>query len=72
MKKTGWIPYNELAWTEHIIAPPEDYAEETELIIKTIIDQSRIKANTLLHLGCGAGGNDYTFKNRKIIWNSLW
>ena len=54
--------YSDLAWTEHIIAPPEDYVEETELFSKIIKEHSKIEARTLLHLGCGAGGNDHTFK----------
>jgi SAM-dependent methyltransferase len=62
MKKTNWCIYNDLAWTEHIIAPPEDYAAETDLFSRVIKQHSKIEARTLLHLGCGAGGNDYTFK----------
>ncbi|MBM4451606.1 MAG: class I SAM-dependent methyltransferase [Chloroflexi bacterium] len=57
-----WLAYNELAWTEPIIAPPEEYAEETEQYIKVIKEHSKIEVKTLLHIGCGAGGNDYTFK----------
>jgi|Deesub1362A_J573_1020465.scaffolds.fasta_scaffold29454_1 SAM-dependent methyltransferase len=62
MKKTKWRAYSDFAWTEHIIAPPEEYVEETELFSKVIKEHSKIEARTLLHLGCGAGGNDYTFK----------
>ena len=62
MKKSKWRTYSDFAWTEHIIAPPEEYVEETELFNKIIKEHSRIEARTLLHLGCGAGGNDYTFK----------
>ena len=62
MKKTKWRTYSDFAWTEHIIAPPEMYVEETNLFSKIIKEHSEIKASTLLHLGCGAGGNDYTFK----------
>ena len=62
MKKTKWRAYSELAWTEPIIAPPEEYVEETELFSKVIKEHSKIETRTLLHLGCGAGGNDYTFK----------
>jgi len=64
MKKIKWKAYNDLAWTELILSSPEDYIEETELYCKALIDHSKIKINTLLHLGCGAGINDYTFKNR--------
>lgn len=54
--------YDDLAWMWPIISPPEDYVEETELFSKTIKGHSRIEAKTLLHLGCGGGHNDYTFK----------
>jgi len=62
VKTSKWRAYSDLAWTEPIIAPPEEYVEETELFIKAIKEHSKIEAKTLLHLGCGAGGNDYTFK----------
>jgi trans-aconitate methyltransferase len=61
-KVAKWRAYSELAWTESIIAPPDDYVEETEPYIKAIKQHSKIKVKTLLHLGCGAGGNDYVFK----------
>lgn len=62
MKTTKWRAYSELAWTETIISPPEEYVEETELFAKVIKEHSKIAANKLLHFGCGAGVNDYTFK----------
>jgi SAM-dependent methyltransferase len=58
-----WKAYNELAWTELILCSPEDYIEETELYCKAIRENSKTELKTLLHLGCGAGINDYTFKN---------
>jgi len=58
----GWLAYSDLAWVEPIIAPPEEYLEETEQYCKVIKEHSKIGVKTLLHLGCGAGGNDYTFK----------
>jgi SAM-dependent methyltransferase len=61
-RRTKWLAYSDLAWTEHIIAPPDEYTEETELLVNTIKQHSKIDLKTLLHLGCGAGGNDYTFK----------
>lgn len=61
-RRTKWLAYSDLAWTEHIIAPPDEYTEETELLVNTIKQHSKIEVKTLLHLGCGAGGNDYTFK----------
>ncbi|MHC2995545.1 MAG: class I SAM-dependent methyltransferase [Candidatus Atribacteria bacterium] len=54
--------YGDLAWTWPIISPVEDYIEETELFSKLIREHSKIKVKTLLHLGCGGGHNDYTFK----------
>jgi SAM-dependent methyltransferase len=60
--KYEWLAYNELAWTEPILAPPEVYAEETGLLVNAIREHSKTEVKTLLHLGCGAGGNDYTFK----------
>lgn len=62
MKKNKWRPYSDLAWIESIITSPDDYVEETESFVKAIKGNSKIEARTLLHLGCGAGGNDYTFK----------
>ncbi len=61
-KYEGCPAYGELAWTESILAPADEYSEETAGYIKTIKKHSKIKAQTLLHLGCGAGGHDYTFK----------
>lgn len=57
-----WIGYNELAWLEPIIAPPEQNKDETELYCKLIKEHSLIEPKTLLHLASGAGINDYTFK----------
>ncbi len=54
--------YGDLAWTWPIISPVEDYIEETELFSKLIKEHSTIEVNTLLHLGCGGGHNDYIFK----------
>lgn len=61
-KNKKWLSYTDLAWAELIISSPEEYREETELFCKTIINNSKIKPQTLLHLGCGAGIYDYTFK----------
>jgi SAM-dependent methyltransferase len=54
--------YSDLAWTWPIISPVEEYIEETELFSKLIREHSTIEVKTLLHLGCGGGHNDYTFK----------
>ena len=62
MKTTKWRGYSELAWTEPIIASPEEYAEETEQFSKVIKENLKVDPKTLLHLSCGTGGNEYTFK----------
>lgn len=62
MTKIEYQAYGDLAWTETIVAPPEKYIEETEPLCTIIKEQSALEVKTLLHLGCGAGGNDYTFK----------
>jgi predicted TPR repeat methyltransferase len=58
----NWMAYNELAWTGDILAPPETYEEEALIYVEAI--KSRIYAQivTMLHLGCGAGGHDFHFK----------
>ena len=61
-KANKWLSYTDLAWTELIISSPEEYREETKSFCKAIINNSKNKPQTLLHLGCGAGINDYTFK----------
>lgn len=55
--------YHDLSWIWPIISPPEDYEEETEFFSRTIKEKAAIDVRTLLHLGCGGGRNDYTFKN---------
>ena len=62
MQANGWLSYGDLAWTESIITSPGDYAEETDFYVDIIKENAEIETKTLLHLGCGAGGNDYTFK----------
>lgn len=59
---SGWISYNELAWTEPILAPPESCREEIETYCSLIKKHSQIEPVTLLHLACGAGSFDHTFK----------
>ena len=60
----GWMAYNELAWMDDILAPPETYAEEVQLYIDAIRERMPIQSSTstMLHLGCGAGGHDFHFK----------
>ncbi|MGI6004927.1 MAG: class I SAM-dependent DNA methyltransferase [Christensenellales bacterium] len=57
-----WSVYNDLAWVDDILAPPEACEEEALLYIEAI--KRRIPANnpTMLHLGCGAGRLDFHFK----------
>jgi len=63
-----WKAYNELAWTDTILAPPETFQEETSFYIQILnkILKKDINKNlpTMLHLGCGAGGHDYHFKKQ--------
>jgi SAM-dependent methyltransferase len=54
--------YNDLAWIWPIISPPEDYVEESESFSKILKQEAKIEVKSLLHLGCGGGHNDYTFK----------
>ncbi len=54
--------YHDLSWLWPIISPPEDYIEETEFFSRIIKEKATIDVQTLLHLGCGGGRNDRTFK----------
>ncbi len=54
--------YHDLAWLFPIISPPEDYIEETKFYFQWIRQVSKIPVKTLLHLGCGAGHNDFSLK----------
>lgn len=67
MAAPPWIAYNDLAWVDTVVGSPEDYVEETELYVRLIRDHSRHAPATLLHLGCGAGGNDFTFKRHFAV-----
>ncbi len=62
MRNNNWLSYGDLAWTESIISSPGDYARETEFYVRLIKEHSEIEPETLLHLACGAGINDYVFK----------
>lgn len=57
-----WIAYNELAWTEDLLAAPESYEEEVRVYVDLITRTASWPPRTLLHLGCGAGGCDHIFK----------
>ena len=54
--------YSDLVWTWPIISPPGDYVPDTEFFSKIIKEYSKTEPKTLLHLGCGGGHNDFTFK----------
>lgn len=54
--------YHELAWAWQVISPVEEYVKETEFISKMININAAGSVDTLLHMGCGGGHNDFTFK----------
>jgi len=58
----SWKVYNNLAWTEEIIAPADSYKEEAGFYVETLLKYLNNHTPTLLHFGCGAGGHDYHFK----------
>lgn len=62
-----WAVYNDLAWTEHILAAPETYAKEALSYIETIKSHISIPFPTMLHIGCGAGGHDFHFKKHFAV-----
>ncbi len=62
MRKNEWLSYGDLAWTEPIISSPADQAEEAGLYVTLIKEHTRTETKSLLHLACGAGIHDYTFK----------
>jgi trans-aconitate methyltransferase len=62
MERSRWAAYGDLAWTDTVVSSPEEARQETEYFGELIRSNSRIEVKTLLHLGCGAGMNDFTFK----------
>lgn len=54
--------YQDLAWVWPIISPPQEYIKETKNFVAIIKKHIEFKPQTLLHLGCGGGHNDFTFK----------
>jgi len=58
----NWISYNQLAWTDTILARPEDFEKEATTYVNLIKPHLSASSPTMLHLGCGAGGHDYHFK----------
>ena len=57
-----FLAYEKLAWVDTLLCKPEDVAEEASLYCRTIKESSTRLPRTLLHLGCGAGFHDHTFK----------
>ncbi|MGA1841593.1 MAG: class I SAM-dependent DNA methyltransferase [bacterium] len=62
MQTNKWLSYGDFAWTESIITSSADYEDETEFYVNLIKENAQTETKNLLYLGCGAGGNDYTFK----------
>ena len=59
--------YHDLAWIWPIVSPPEEYVEETEFFRRVIKEKTEINVQTLLHLGCGGGRNDFTFQKHFAV-----
>lgn len=59
---SSWIAYNELAWTEDLLADTADDESEVAGYVDLIKRNSSHAPSTVLHLGCGAGGHDAIFK----------
>lgn len=59
----NWLSYTSLAWTERILSPPEDMREEAQVYIDAVKMNFDGGARTMLHLGCGAGGHDFHFRD---------
>ncbi len=57
-----WISYEELAWTDLLLAPPESCSDNVEAFCRIIKENSLIETKSMLHLASGAGVYDYTFK----------
>ena len=57
-----WPAYNELAWTEDLLADPAEYEHEVKIYVDLIKSTAEVPPKTLLHLGSGAGGHDHIFK----------
>ncbi len=67
MSQPLWHSYTALAWVEPIVETPESLVQEIELYCRYIKDQARIEVKSLLHLGCGTGLNDFTFKKHFLV-----
>lgn len=47
----NWMAYNELAWTDDILAPPETYEEEALFYVQAIKNRISAQTVTMLHRG---------------------
>jgi SAM-dependent methyltransferase len=59
--------YNDLAWLWPIWEDVEVYKAESRLFAKLIKKHSKIKAHTLLDMGCGGGKNVFHLKKRFAV-----
>lgn len=59
---TKWNAYEDLAWTDALIAGPEAYKEETDRYLEEIRRFTGEGRKRILHLGSGAGGHDSQLK----------
>ncbi len=59
---SDWLSYNDLAWTEPVMMSPEEGEKEAGKFVEIIRKQAKTEVKTLLHLACGGGIYDYTFK----------
>jgi SAM-dependent methyltransferase len=59
--------YKDLAWLWPTLSPPEDYIEEAEFLTKLIKSYISYTPKTMLHLGCGGGHVDMTFKKHFAV-----
>ena len=62
-----WISYNDLAWTESLLATQSDYEKESLVYVDLIKRTATEPPGTLLHLGSGAGGHDTFFKRHFTV-----
>lgn len=62
-----WISYNDLAWTEDLLASPAEYEDEVMVYVDLIKRNAVELPRTLLHLGSGAGGHDWIFKRHFTV-----
>jgi SAM-dependent methyltransferase len=54
--------YKDMAWIWPTLSPPEEYIEEAEFLANLIKSYMSYSPKTMLHLGCGGGHIDMTFK----------